>query len=116
MQIEYEKIQNRKPVAPALIRRLLLSWLIAAAVEFLLLPDGAATMNGLQALSAMSFPRLLIVTGAVLALLEGKVFIDGNADDLTETALSRLYGMDVALRSVNFEGKTITVCLPGGGA
>ena len=52
----------------------------------------------------------------VLALLEGKVFIDGTADDLTETALSRLYGMDVALRSVNFEGKTITVCLPGGGA
>ena len=71
MKIEYEKIQNRKPVTPALIRRLLLAWLIAAAVEFLLLPDGAATMNGLQALSAMSFPRLLIVTGAVMALLEG---------------------------------------------
>ena len=71
MKIEYQKIQNRKPVAPALIRRLLLAWLIAAAVEFLLLPGGAGTMNGLQALSAMSFPRLLIVTGAVLALLEG---------------------------------------------
>lgn len=71
MKIEYEKIQNRKPVAPALIRRLLLSWLIAAAVELLLLPDGAGTMNGLKALSAMSFPRLLIVMGAVLALLEG---------------------------------------------
>ena len=71
MKIEYQKIQNRKPVAPALIRRLLLAWLIAAAVEFLLLPGGAGTMNGLQALSAMSFPRLLIVTGAVLTLLEG---------------------------------------------
>ena len=71
MKIEYQKIQNRKPVAPALIRRLLLAWLIAAAVEFLLLPGGAGTMNGLQALSAMSFPRLLIVTGAVMALLEG---------------------------------------------
>ena len=71
MKIEYEKIQNRKPVTPALIRRLLLAWLIAAAVELLLLPDGAATMNGLQALSAMSFPRLLIVTGAVMAMLEG---------------------------------------------
>ena len=52
----------------------------------------------------------------VLALSEGKVFIDGTADDLTEEALSRLYGMDVALRSVNYQGKNITVCLPGGGA
>lgn len=52
----------------------------------------------------------------VLALLEGKVFIDGTADDLTEAALSRLYGMDVALRAVEYAGKTITVCLPGGGA
>jgi len=52
----------------------------------------------------------------VLALLEGKVFIDGTAADLTEAALSKLYGMEVALRSVNYEGKTISVCLPGGGA
>ena len=71
MKTAYGKIQKQKPLAVSLIRRLLLAWLIAAAGEFLLLPDGAKTMNGLQALSAMSFPRLLIMTGCVLALLEG---------------------------------------------
>ena len=71
MKTTHRKFQNKTSIAPPLIRRLLLAWLIAAACEFLLLPDGARTMNGLQALSAMSFPRLLIVTGAVLALLDG---------------------------------------------
>lgn len=71
MKTTHRKFQNKTSMAPPLIRRLLLAWLIAAAGEFLLLPDGVKTMNGLQALSAMSFPRLLIVTGAVLALLDG---------------------------------------------
>lgn len=70
MKTTHRKFQNKTSMAPPLIRRLLLAWLIAAAGEFLLLPDGVKTMNGLQALSAMSFPRLLIVTGAVLALLD----------------------------------------------
>jgi len=70
MKTKRQKV-NHKQIAPALVRHLLLAWLTAAAAEFLLLPPDAKTMNGLQALSAMSLPRLLLVAGIVLALLEG---------------------------------------------
>ena len=57
-------------MAASLIRHLLLAWLIAAAAEFLLLPVSLRSMNGLESLAAMSLPRLLIVMGVVLSLLE----------------------------------------------
>ena len=71
MKALHQKTEYKKQIAPALLRRLLLAWLTAAAGEFLLLPAGVRTMNGLQALAAMSLSRLLIVTGIVLALLDG---------------------------------------------
>ena len=66
-----EKTEQRKPVGAELIRHLVLAWLTAAAGEFLLLPEEVKTMNGLQALAAMSLPRQLVVTLILLALLEG---------------------------------------------
>ena len=84
MKIEYSKKQNKPKnkqkqpakTAPrwqpaALIRNLLLAWLTAATAEFLLIPAQLRTMSNLQGVAAMSLPRLLIVTGAVLAFLEG---------------------------------------------
>ena len=67
----YQKTEQKTPTAAGLIRHLVLAWLTAAAGEFLLLPESVKTMNGLQALAAMSLPRLLVVTGILLALLEG---------------------------------------------
>ena len=69
MKTEYLKTQYKGSVA-TLIRHFLLAWLIAAVGEFLMLPGAVRSMNGLQALSAMSLPRLLIVTGVLLAILE----------------------------------------------
>ena len=71
MKIQYKKHENKKKTAAPLIRHLLLAWLTAAAVEMLLLPAQLRTMNGLQGVAAMSLPRLLIVTGILLAILEG---------------------------------------------
>lgn len=71
MKVEYQKIQKKESGAAILIRHLLLAWLTAAAGEFLLLSANLKTLNGLQGVAAMSLPRLLIVTGIVLALLEG---------------------------------------------
>ncbi len=71
MKIEYQKIQKNENKAASLIRHLLLAWLTAATAEYLLLPAQVKTLVGLQSLAAMSLPRLLIVTGIVLALLEG---------------------------------------------
>ena len=71
MNVQYQKFRNKEAVAPSLIRHLLLAWLTAAAAELLLLPAQLRSMDGLKGLAAMSLPRLLIVTGIVLALLEG---------------------------------------------
>ena len=71
MKISYQKYQNINANAAALIRHLLLAWLSAATIEMLLLPQELKTMRDLRGLGAMSLPRLLIMTGALLALLEG---------------------------------------------
>lgn len=71
MKVQYSKFQNKETLVPALLRRLLLAWLTAAAGELLLLPAQLKTMNGLKGLAVMSLPRLLIVTAVVFALLEG---------------------------------------------
>lgn len=70
MKVEHDHYQKLHKAAASLIRHLLIAWLIAAAVQWLLLPAGLKTMNGLKALGAMSFPRLLINSGIVLALME----------------------------------------------
>ena len=71
MNVKSGKTENKAGTVPVLVRHLLLAWLIAAVVEFLLVPSDARTMNGLQALAAMSFPRLLLVTAILFLLLEG---------------------------------------------
>ena len=70
MKIEHDHYHKVHKAAASLFRHLLLAWFIAATVEFLLLPAELKTMNGLKALGGMSFPRLLIITGILLALLE----------------------------------------------
>ena len=70
MKTSHQKYQKMN-IIPPLIRRLLLAWLIAAAAEYLQLSAELKTMTGLKGLASMSLPRLLIVTGIVLALLEG---------------------------------------------
>ena len=71
MKLEYRKYQNVNKNTASLIRHLLIAWLVAASVELLALPRDLKTMEGLKGLAAMSLPRLLIVTGVVLALLQG---------------------------------------------
>ena len=70
--------QNRKPVqvlenrrTAILIRHLILAWLTAATIELLLVPVQLRSLTALDGVAAMSLARLLIVTGIVLALLEG---------------------------------------------
>ena len=69
MKVEHDHYHKVHKAAASLFRHLLLAWFIAATVEFLLLPAELKTMNGLKALGGMSFPRLLIITGIVLAVL-----------------------------------------------
>ena len=71
MKIEYRKYQNVNKNTASLIRHLLIAWLAAAVIEWLCLPPELKSVEGLKSLAAMSLPRLLIVTGVILALLEG---------------------------------------------
>ena len=67
MNIQYEK--NTVPVrAPAavLLRRLILAWLLAAGVEFMLTPGDLASLDTVANLSA---PRMLVMGGIFLAAL-----------------------------------------------
>ena len=71
MKVESHNHHKVHTIAASLIRRLVIAWLVAAAAELLLLPAELKTLSGLKGLGAMSMPRLLIVTAAVLAILEG---------------------------------------------
>ena len=71
MKVESPNHDKVHTIAASLIRHLLTAWLTAALVEWLLLPVELKTLTGLKGLGAMSLPRLLIVTGVVLALLVG---------------------------------------------
>ena len=68
MKISY--IRDNPPIrhgAAVLMRRMLLSWLTAAAVEFLLSPGD---LTKLSTLASMSPARMLVVMGVVLAVLQ----------------------------------------------
>lgn len=59
-------------VPPALLRRLLLSWLIAAAAEYMLLAPGLWELSGPEGLVYMSLPRVLlgmVIGTAVLSVI-----------------------------------------------
>ena len=58
-----------KLINPAdFMRRLILSWLLGAVMEYLLLPDALRSLQGLEGLAVMSMGRLLLITVALLCL------------------------------------------------
>lgn len=56
---------------PGLIRKLLLSWLISVALEYLLLPASTRDLAGLEGIAAMSFPRVILLFCGFLLLFMG---------------------------------------------
>lgn len=61
--------QNSKAFVPAFVRRLLLSWLTAVTVEFMLLPKEQQPLSALTGLAQMSMNRVLLITGVLFLLL-----------------------------------------------
>lgn len=60
---------HRRPSVSDLFRHIVLSWLIAAAVEYFLLPGGLQALSGLDGLGQMSFVRVLAVTAGLSLVL-----------------------------------------------
>ncbi len=67
----------RIPSLRDLLRHLLLSWLIGALLEYLLIPGTYKALGDIQVIALMSFPRLLLVTLlCTAALCIGTCFFD----------------------------------------
>ena len=60
---------KQKYTVADLVRQLILSWLFAAFLEYLLLPAELRDLSGLKGLAQMSLTRVLVVTAMVTALL-----------------------------------------------
>lgn len=77
---------------PDTIRKLLLSWFFAAAVELLCLPPALRCFSGLQGLQQMSLPRVVGVTVGVFFLLEilARLFHTEKAERIGLAALFSL--------------------------
>ena len=65
MKIHLSKLLN----PPDLIRRLILSWLLGAVMEYLLLPASYRALPGMDAFGAVSFGRFLLLVAGVFSLL-----------------------------------------------
>ena len=64
---------------PDLVRRLLLSWLSAAAIEYFLLPKAVRDLTRLNGLAKMSLPRVLLLTVCFVAVLFALSFFRNTA-------------------------------------
>ena len=86
------------PMAAAWIRRILLSWLIAAAVEYALLPAPLRDLRSLQGLAQMNMLRLLLVAavGFALLLLLRKVLPEMAERWLLAAAATAMMGLALA--------------------
>ncbi len=65
MKIHLSKLLN----PPDLIRRLILSWLLGAVMEYLLLPASYRALPGMDAFGAVSLGRFLLLVAGVFSLL-----------------------------------------------
>ena len=69
MKITYEQNPDSRAIAPALLRKAILSWLAAAALELLYLDTGLRSMAQLRGIGEMSGVRMTAVWAAVFGLL-----------------------------------------------
>ena len=66
------KLFSRDPVsASSLIRHVILGWLLAVTIEYLLLPEAVRNLSNLNGLARMSLTRVGMITCGVAALLTG---------------------------------------------
>ena len=87
--------QKRPLSMPDLVRQVLLSWLTAVTVEYLLLPEALRDLSGLKGLAEMSLTRVAVFTAlmtAVLVLL-GRFWNTAVAERWAMTAVFAVLGI-----------------------
>lgn len=89
---QWEFRKNRKHPAARIFRTLAVSWLAAAAVEYLGLPGEYRDLSGLEGLRQMSFPRVVLLT--LLGILFWKlVSLLADIGRLQRWILAALFGL-----------------------
>ncbi len=83
----------RMPGFGELLRHLFLSWLLAATLEYLLIPQGAKSLTAMDAVAAMSFSRLLLVT----VLCTGAFYVASCFRDIAQYERYALPGVFLVL-------------------
>ena len=96
---------------PDVVRRGLLSWLLAANVEYLLLPAELKALTDTHGLAQISFARVLAVTAAVFLLLTAASFRLPTAH-AERCGLFTVFSCFAVLSLIyNFEVSYLAVCL-----
>lgn len=94
-----------------LLRHFFLSWLIAALIEYLLVPSDAKNLAGLRLIAAMSFPRFLIV----IAVCTASLYLVSNFFDIARYERYAFPGVFLLLTVVslpgNFRPAFLILCL-----
>ena len=106
-----QKKQTHSTTASDVIRYIFLAWLIAALVEFMLLPKELQGMEHLKGIAAMSFPRLLLVTaGGALALWGISLHLPVNI--FLRWATVAIFGLLATLTlTASFHTAFLVICL-----
>ena len=95
----------------ALIRWILIAWLLAVFTEYMLLPPSLQNLSGLAGLAQMNFPRVLAITGlATLLLVIGSAFF--KSGPVTRWAIPALF-FALAIQSLysSYTHAFLVVCL-----
>ncbi|MBR3972448.1 MAG: DUF2079 domain-containing protein [Oscillospiraceae bacterium] len=106
MKISYEQ-HNAVPNLSKWIRRLILSWLLAAGVEYLLLSAELRNLSGLSCIAAMSSGRMILVACAVFAAVCA-IQVDAMERWLIAAAFAFLAVLSLA---VSFTWPLLIACL-----
>ena len=94
MKISYEQTKPARDIAPW-IRRLILSWLLAAGIEYMILPSALRDLSGLSGIAEMSLIRMIPVTCAAFALLSA-IQVDSMERWLMAVAFAVLAAVSLA--------------------
>lgn len=102
---------GRRIRTPVLIRKVLLSWLLAVTVEYLLLPGELRNLAELDGLAQMSLPRLAVISCISTIILYG-VSQFANTAKLERWGIAGMFGiLAVAALLASFTWAFLAVCV-----
>ncbi len=110
--MQRKNIRNsRQAELPGIVRRVILSWLLAVTIEYLILPTNLRDLGELDGLAAMSFSRVMITAGGLTVLLTGLSHF-AKADRLERRGIPAVFGaLAITALHDSFTWAFLGICL-----